>query len=593
MSSVASQGLENAASTWTLRDRTSIREGVVRSLFVHEHRRARYECMIDLSAKQARFVGSGGGQGQALTLQLSGEAADPSAWKCDCPAGSVAMCLHAMLAAGALTREVEPGAADDTPDARFARGGEASQSLIGAAEKYGASIDKLDDCVRVGDAIVRVNGATLGCDCPLGTATTCLHRVVVDAWAKGIRPARPSASGSGFTPMAALVADREDDRPIGGIAVGEKLPDEDVERFEPILQRVETLGAEMICYGLQRTSAATLERIQAIITQARAEGIRENAPRHAGLGRLIRTLERLVQITGEFQQRIVTTTELDVLRELAILRNITRAIRANTGTLPLSEFAGATQQEYISVPALDIQGLGFEVWTTAAGFGGVTSYVANLRTGQILTRTAALPQEQLPGGWQESLASQAAFAGSSISILETARSRLLLSGAQVAPDSGRLSGSSKTQVAKRDAVGLDDAKLRRATLSGAADALRVAKRLGFDALGRPPTSPPVALAPIKEIGPAEWNRRTQTMHLTIVTPSATLPVSIGYRDSISMYIDNLEKMAKADATPKFIFVRVRVGENGFGVEPITAYYEGQKAGKLERKHLTFKELDVS
>jgi hypothetical protein len=584
-----------SAERWALRDRTPVREGVLRAKFVRGDGDAtttkRFDLLLDLPARTAKV-------GPHTLALSSGEGADAAGWSCDCPARGVGLCLHAALAAAALTREVDAASADDTPDPRFALPmPEVGSALHAMASQHSAALDKEGDSVRVGDATVSLPepGATgLACDCPMGGMPTCLHRIVVDAWARGVRAARPTGGASGFTPLAAGSSAALEE---GGIAgrLGERLPDEDVARFGPVLARVEMLLAELVCYGLQRTSGATLERIHGIVTLARALGIRDGAPRHAGLGRLARTLERLVQIVTEFQSRVVTTTELDVLREIGVLRNIVRAIRANAGNLPLADFAGATQQEYASVPALDIQGLGFEAWVTAAGYAGVTAYVANLRNGQILTRTNALPIEQVGldrgNAWADTLGSMAAFAGSSLSFAEVARGRFLLSGAQIAPDSGRLSGSSKTQVAKRDSLALDDAKLRRATIVGGADAIRIARRLGFDPLGRPPTSPPVALVPVKALGAPSFERRTQTLHLTLVTPSVTLPCVLGYSDGRAQYIDNVEKMAKmADRPPRFLFCRIRIDGDGFVVEPITAYFEGAKAGKLERHHLTVKEL---
>lgn len=591
MSALFGGGLEAAGALWRIRNRSTPREGVVRAAFAHAAQR--YDVSVDLNQGRAR-ADRGRGHASLLILQRGpGEAADPRAWTCDCPAGAaLGACLHATLVTAALVREVESLAEDDVPDARFARGVAASSGLVAAAEKYRASIDKLDDSVRVGDAIVDLRGQALGCDCPLGDASTCLHRVVVDAWARGARPARPT-SGVAISWAGAIAQAPTDERAES--TAGERLPDEDVVRFAPVIERVESLSAEMICFGLQRTSAATLERIFALITEARALGVRDAAPRHAGLGRLIRALERLVELVRQFQERVVTTSELDVVRELSIMRNIIRAIRANAGALPLSEFAGATQMEYEAAPALDVQGIGFEVWTTLAGFGGVTAYVADLRTGQILTRTNALALADLPSGWPESLASQAAFAGNSTSFADVARGRFLLSGAQIAREAARLSGSSKTQLAKRDPIALDDPKLRRLTIAGVADALRIARRLGFDPLGRPPASPPMGLVPVESIEPAEWDRRTQTLRLAIKTKGARLPVAIGYRDSIKLYVDNLERLSKAETKPAFILCRVRAAAE-LGLEPITAYYQGTaKDGspRLERKHLTFKELDVS
>jgi hypothetical protein len=312
---------------------------------------------------------------------------------------------------------------------------------------------------------------------------------------------------------------------------------------------------------------------------------------------MVRTLERLRQVLGEFAQRLVTTTELDVVRELGIARNLIRAIRANTGALPLFEFAGATQQDYEPVAVLDLQGIGFEAWVTPAGFAGVTAYVADLRTGRILTKTNALPQDvagdiAMRGfgavGWADQLAAQPAFGGSSTSVLELARGRFLLSGAMVAPDSGRLSGSSKTQVAKRPPLLVDDPKLRALRIEGAGDALRIARRLGFDALGRPPSSPPVALLPTRGLLESRFSSAEQRLYFGIVLASGIqLGSSLGYREDRTLWLDNVEKLAKkTSSAPSALLVRLRLDDAGLSLEPLTAHFTGRAP-----QHLTFRTLE--
>ncbi|HSN98163.1 MAG TPA: hypothetical protein VLS89_07690, partial [Candidatus Nanopelagicales bacterium] len=377
---------------------------------------------------------------------------------------------------------------------------------------------------------------------------------------------------------------------------GERLPQEDVERFLPVLERVDALVAEIVSLGLQRVTEATLERIESLALAARALGVRDAAPRDAGLGRVVRTLDRLRQVVGEIRARIVTTTELDVLRELSVLRNLARAIRANTGALPLADFAGATQQEYVEAGVVDAQGLGFEAWTTPAGFAGVTAFVADLRTGRVLTRTNTLPAEIASGlaargwgttSWAEQLAAQSAFAGVSISFLDLGRGRYLLTGAQIAPDSGRLSGSGKTQLARRAPVPLDDPRLRPSVLLDAGDAARIAGRLGFDPLGRAPSSPPVALIPVRAVSSARFDRMTQRMTMVIETArGARALCALTYREERSLWLDNLERLGKAQVTPDALFCRLRLEDGALALEPITAYYKG--AGP---RHLTHEPLE--
>jgi hypothetical protein len=590
-------GLDTAAAEWTLRDRVDVNEGAIRASLerkVAGRSRKRFDVLFDITSKSAALE-DGGACAASLTL-TSDAPGDPAAWRCDCPARDLDPCLHAVLVARALSEPVEDRLGDDeAPDPAYACGPvEVPPGLAAAAARSRASIDVRDDAVRVLSALVRHVNGVLACDCPMGEMPACLHRVVVDAWARGLRTARGGGASAGASTSFARSSGTTLPGAAGGAARaprGETLPPEDVLRFEPVLVRAEALIAEMVSFGLQRSTATTLERARTLSIVARTMGVRDGAPRHAGLGRLVRALDRTSQALEEFQQRIVTTTELDVLRELGIVRNIIRAVRANAGALPLSDFAGATQQEYVTLPALDAQGLGFEAWVTPAGYAGVTAYVADLRTGRVLTRTNALPMDGDEGrsaGWAEGLGAQPAFAGNSLTYLELARGRFLLSGAMIAPDSGRLSGSGKTQVAKRDPLPWGDPKLRAATLLGAGDALRIAERLGFDPLGRPPASPPVALVPVDGVRVSRFDRATQRLVLELTTKSGARLVSgIAYRDDRALYLDNLEKLARATPPPRLVFGRLKVDSEGFGIEPLTAYFDTGRP-----RHLTFRELDV-
>lgn len=591
-------GLETAVAAWILRGRESPREGAVRAVFKRNAPAQRLEITYTLDAGKAAMDAGGG---RVLQLTVRGgeaEAGNPAAWTCDCPAGRERTCLHAALAARGLSEEVDAEAAgeDEAPDPTFAVALEVSSGLATAAERSRASIERAGEGLRVLEATVTLTEQGLACDCPMGAAPACLHRVLVDAWARGARPARVSAGATGALTRG-VVARTAEALPEERARQGEQLSPEDVARFAPVLERADELIAELLTYGLQRMTKATLERVDMLVLQARGLGVRDGAPRNAGLGRLVRALEALRQVLGEFLDRKVTTTEVDVLRALGVVRNLGRAVRANTGALPLIEFAGPTQQEYEPVPVLDVQGLGFETWVTATGFAGVTAYVADCRTGRIYTRTNTLPVEQTEQfasrgwrstSWADQLAAQPAFGGRSESYLDLARSRFLLSGALVAPDSGRLSGSTKTQLAKRPALPLDDPKLRACALLGKADAVRIARRLGFDPLGRPPPSPPVALIPVEAISETHFDPSSQELTLAVrSTSGAVLPCTLTWRESIDVWVQNLERLARAVTPPRALLARIRLDSGGFSIEPLTAWFD-----KGPPQHLTYKPLDV-
>jgi hypothetical protein len=482
---------------------------------------------------------------------------------------------------------------EDAPDPRYACALAPSPGLAAAAaRRAGAPVERGDGCVRVLGATVRRAGDTLTCDCPMGGEPACLHRLLADAWARGERV----GAGNDLAPAALLDAAPDTAAALEGRArAGEKLPPEDEARFAPILARAETLIAEILTFGLQRTTRATLERIDALSTLARTAGVREGAPRHAGLGRLLRTVARLRRALAELQDRLVTTTERDVVRELAVLHDLVRALRANTGALPLSSYAGAVQQEYVEVPAIDGQGLGFEAWVTPAGFAGVTAYVADLRTGRVLTRTgtldAGLAAQAAARGWGSAswaseLAGKPAFASGPITFLDLARGRFRLVGALVAPDSGRLSGSGKTQLAARPRIAMDDPRLRPSTLLDAGDAVRIARRLGFDPLGRPPPSPPVALLPVGRVTPSRFDRVAQTLRFEIVSPGGgRIACALTYREERALWIDNLEALCRAAPPPRFLFARLSLDGGGLTAEPLAATFD-----EGEPRQLTYRPL---
>jgi hypothetical protein len=505
-------------------------------------------------------------------------------WLCDCPVER--RCLHGELATRGLTDAVDEQVASDAPDPRFVLGAElvASGGLANAAAVSKASVEKVDDdSVRVGDATIVLG---MKCDCPMGDQPLCLHRLIVDSWARGLRVAPiAGAASTGAAPGFARAATV----PAAGIVerkpVGEKLPPQDVERFAEILDRADLMAAEILTFGLQRTGGSLFERLDALIIAAQTIGVRDGAPRNAGLGRLVRALEALRDELKQFQARIVTVSENDVISKLAVVRNIGRAIRANTGKLPLADYAGATQQEYETAPVLDVQGVGLEAWH-GSDYAGITAYVADLRTGRILTRTNALPVEQLPGNWVDSLGAGTAFAGATVSYTKLSRGRYLLSGAQVS-DMGRLSGSAKTQLAEREALKLDDPKLRAATLSGVGDAVRLARRLAYDPLGRPAPSPPVALVDVESLSPPMFDRQTQELAFAVhAVGGVSLVARATYSAAAEQYIENLEKLAKLPVPPKKLLCRLSLG-GGLSVFPITAHLDGSKP-----QHLTYARLDA-
>jgi hypothetical protein len=87
---------------------------------------------------------------------------------------------------------------------------------------------------------------------------------------------------------------------------------------------------------------------------------------------------------------------------------------------------------------------------------------------------------------------------------------------------------------------------------------------------------------------SRFDRATQRLGLELTTKSGARLVSgIAYRDDRALYLDNLEKLARATPPPKLVFGRLKVDSEGFGIEPLTAYFD-----KGRPRHLTFRELDV-
>ena len=308
------------------------------------------ELVARRAERRARDVRAARTVGEEGQHQYSGQQAsvggfsltrDGDDWLCDCPVER--KCLHGALASRGLVDPVDNWLASDAPDARFALAdAQPTAGLAGAAAASKAAVEKIDDdSVHVGDAVVSVGGH---CDCPMGGEPLCLHRLIADSWARGQRVAAASgaAPGAARPGAPAAVASVAPERR----APGERLPTQDVERFAEILDRTDQIAARLLTFGLQRAGGAVFDRVDALIIAAQTAGVRDGAPRNAGLGRLVRALEALRDDLKHFQQRVVTVRELTSSRSSRSCANVGRAIRANSGRLPLADFAGATQQEY-------------------------------------------------------------------------------------------------------------------------------------------------------------------------------------------------------------------------------------------------------
>ena len=583
-----SSGLDTVIAAWALVDRSEQR-GRVRATFA---RRAPNRKWSFAYAADHRAATLDAGDGRNVALVAIDEA-----WRCDCPASHSSLpCLHVALVARGLTDAIDEASLGegDAPDPAYAvEISEASEGLWAAARASKQSLERGDGCIRVQSATIRGVDGKLVCDCPMGDMPACLHRILVSQWARGERSARGKSVGAiaGAIGMATPAAAAGAGLRARG---GETLAPEEMERFAPLLVRIESLIAELLTFGLQRMSAGTLERTDALIAFAAGITKRDAAPRDAWVGRIVRSLKPLRTLLQQFQEHIVTITELVVLREIAIVHNLVRAMRSNTGALPLAEFAGSVQQEFDPIPALDIQGLGLEVWTAVSGHQGVTAYTLDLRSGRMLTRSESKPAElaeraaNSAAGWADQAIAASAFSGTTITLADIARERYLVQGA-LAAESGRLSGSGKTQASKREKLDLEDPKLRAALLTGLADAQRIAARFVFDPLGRPPASPPIALVPIARMTPTAYDKLRQELSFEIETAGGmTLPCILTYRDVHALWFDNLDRLSRAANPPRALLCRLRLDEQGLTVEPLTAHFK-----KGAPKHLTYEKLDIN
>ncbi|MDC3957223.1 hypothetical protein [Polyangium jinanense] len=425
--------------------------------------------------------------------------------------------------------------------------------------------------VPMGEGTARVGGATVtwrdgrvGCDCPMGDAPTCLHRLV----ARGDERARDLGGRAGPTePPPAMVFPEP--------SKAEPLSAEDVARFAPLLSEVDTLVAELVTLGLRRAARVSGDRVRELSARAAAMRPRARGPRDAGLGRLARSLDRLAALLPGLDGPDAGAAEADALRELAVTRNLGRALRANMGALPLEDIAGASQRAYVEVPPIEVQGLGLEAWVAAGGVAGVTAYVAVLGEDRVLTRTLltkgkpARPAD--PRTWAEGLAAGPAFARSGLTMRDFARGRFTLSGARIALSHGRLSGSRATSVALRPALPWGDARLALHVLAGPEDAARLGRSLDFDALGRPPRSSPIVLLPVQGLSPSDFDHATQQLSIRMrIGAGVELRTSLSFREERALLFDNLEVLSRAARPPRFLCVRLAREGGSLVIEPITA-----------------------
>ncbi|MDI1446708.1 hypothetical protein [Polyangium sp. 6x1] len=420
-----------------------------------------------------------------------------------------------------------------------------------------------ESAVRVGGATVTWREGRVVCDCPMGDAPACLHRLV----AHGDERARDLGGRAGPTEPPPVVFPEP--------SKAEPLPAEDAARFAPILAEVDALMAEVVTLGLRRAARVSGDRVRELAARATAMRPRSRGPRDAGLGRIARALERLAALLPALDGPDAGAAEADALRELAITRNLGRALRANTGALPLEDIAGASQRAYVEVPPIEVQGLGLEAWVAAGGVAGVTAYVAVLGEDRVLARTLltkgkpARPAD--PRAWAEGLAAGPAFARSGITMRDLSRGRFALSGARIALSHGRLSGSRATSVVMRPALPLGDARLAQHVLAGPKDAARLVRSLGFDALGRPPRSSPIVVLPVQGLSPSDFDHATQALSLRMrASAGVELRTSLSFREERSLLFDNLEVLSRAARPPRFLCVRLAREGGALVIEPLSA-----------------------
>lgn len=366
---------------------------------------------------------------------------------------------------------------------------------------------------------------------------------------------------------------------------------EDVARIAPILDEVAALVAEIVTLGLRRAGRVTIERLRRTMAMAASVRPRSGAPREAGLGRITRSLERLSDLLPSLEGPDTALSGEKALAEVAALRDLVRALRANTGHLPLADMAGATRSEYVELATLEVQGLGLEAWVGPGGTLGLSAYVAVLGGGlgrrapngdpepQAMNGARTLVRSVLTKGqttrdlraWAERAAAGPAFAHGSVTLRDLAHGRFALSGARFAPATGRLSGSSTTSAAAKPLLPLDDEALRPFVLTNAEDAARLGRALAFDPLGRPQATRAVVLLPVRGFSPSDFDASTQRLSLRIRTAGgATLATSLPFREDHALYFDNLEVLSRAARPPSWLSVRLGRDGGELLVEPIMA-----------------------
>jgi len=435
------------------------------------------------------------------------------------------------------------------------------KGLLRAASRSKLVVSPLgEEAFRVGEATVHLREGLATCDCPMGDAPACLHRTLA-LGGTNLETAEPSMTASVRAPR-------------------ERLPVEDLARFSPLLAEIDALLAAMLTMGLRRAARVCLHKTRTLAAKAAAMKPRPRAPREAGLGRIARSLDRLAVLLPSIGGANAGASEGRALAEMAVLRNLGRAIRANMAALPLVDFAGALRSEYVEVPTLEVQGLGLEAWLDPAGNAGLTAYVAVIggdrMVSRVLSRTTLMrftPGQTIPPTWIESLASGPAFARSGATMRDLSRGRFVLSGARVAYATCRLSGSGATNASVESPLSPDDARLAPFVLQNLQDALRLGKALAFDPLGRPPPSLPIVLLPIASLSPSDFDPATQrlTMRLGLVG-GASLATSLSFREDRSRFFDNLEVLSRAVIQPRWLCARLVREEGELVIEPITAVF---------------------
>jgi hypothetical protein len=362
-----------------------------------------------------------------------------------------------------------------------------------------------------------------------------------------------SSQKTRYVAAALLALWKADGRAAILVEPGKPAPEEDLPTELPkILEAVQRLLEEGLTIGLTHLSGAFHSRLSTLSVSALAA----RAPR------LARLLQAAADQLDDVIHRQARGDSRRLFSTLVQARALAAALQAALPDPP-ADLLGVMRATYESgTAALELYGLGAEVWRTPSGFQGLTCYFWDPLEGNLLTWSDTRPESQLAGFSPVRVYLDRVMWGCNTPA-RLCRSAVTLSRARVS-SAGRLSSAESTQ-ARLGTGTIPTAELLRPRYYADWEKLgELARRLAAPGLRQPhPMSAYVAVHPWG-FGQRVFDSTEQTLHWALRDREGReLPLRVPYDEWTGHTIDALEKLRpRAGAEQNFVFFGRLIVEGG-------------------------------